>query len=60
MPATAHTSLEDVPGTFDAAYLAMKATAVEQAAQAVADRLSDDGYVVTLQNGVVEDRVGSL
>ena len=60
VPATAHTLLEEVPGTFDAAYLAMKATEVEQAAQAVGRRLQDEGYVVTLQNGVVEDRVGSL
>ena len=60
VPATAHTSLEELPGTFDAAYLAMKATEVEQAAHAVGDRLSDEGYVVTLQNGVVEDRVGTL
>lgn len=58
--ATAHTSLEEVAGTFDAAYLAMKATEVEQAARAVGGRLSDEGYVVTLQNGVVEDRVGSV
>ena len=60
VPATAHTSLEKVPGTFNAAYLAMKATEVEQAAQTVGRRLTDDGYVVTLQNGVVEDRVGSV
>ena len=60
LPATAHTSLEELSGTFDAAYLAMKATEVEQAARAVGDRLSDHGYVVTLQNGVVEDRVGNV
>ncbi len=60
LPATAHTSLDELAATFDAAYLAMKATAVEQAAQAVGSRLSAEGYVVTLQNGVVEDRVGNL
>jgi 2-dehydropantoate 2-reductase len=60
LPAAAHTSLEELTGTFDAAYLAMKSTAVEEAAQAVGGRLSADGYVVTLQNGVVEDRVGAV
>ena len=34
--------------------------AVEQAAQAVGGRLSAEGYVVTLQSGVVEDRVGNV
>ena len=60
LPATAHVCLGDARGPFDAVYLAMKATAVEQAAQAVGGRLSAEGYVVTLQNGVVEDRVGDV
>jgi 2-dehydropantoate 2-reductase len=60
VPATAHVHLDDVAGTFDAAYLAMKATEVEQSARAVAGRLSPEGYVVTLQNGVVEDRVAGI
>jgi 2-dehydropantoate 2-reductase len=60
LPATAHTYLEEVEGPFDAAYLAMKATDVEQAARDVAPYLSSGGYVVTLQNGIVEDRVGEI
>jgi 2-dehydropantoate 2-reductase len=60
VPATAHTHLDEVAGPFDAIYLAMKATEVEQAARDVADYLSPEGYVVTLQNGVVEDRVGAI
>jgi 2-dehydropantoate 2-reductase len=60
VPATAYTHLEEASGPFDAAYLAMKATAVEQAARDVADHLSPEGYVVTLQNGVVEDRVAAI
>lgn len=58
--ATAHVRLDDVAGTFDTAYLAMKATEVEQSARAVAGRLSPEGYVVTLQNGVVEDCVAGI
>ena len=61
VPATAHAHLDDeVEGPFDAVYLAMKATEVEQAARDVADRLAPEGYVVTFQNGVVEDRVGAI
>ena len=60
VPTTAHTCLDEVAGPFDAVYLAMKATEVEQAARDVTDYLSSEGYVVTLQNGVVEDRVGAI
>jgi 2-dehydropantoate 2-reductase len=60
VPATVHTHLDEVEGVFDAAYLAMKATGVEQAARDVTDYLSPEGYVVTFQNGVVEDRVGAI
>ena len=60
VPTTAHTHLDDVQGPFDAVYLAMKGTEVEQAARDVAGYLSPEGYVVTLQNGVVEDRVGDI
>jgi 2-dehydropantoate 2-reductase len=58
--AAAHTGLHEVTGPFDAVYLAMKATNVEQAARDVASYLSPRGYVVTLQNGVVEDRVSEI
>ena len=60
VPATTHTHLAGVSGPFDAVYLAMKGTEVEQAARDVAGYLSPEGYVVTLQNGVVEDRVGNI
>jgi 2-dehydropantoate 2-reductase len=60
VPATAHTHLDGVQGPFDAVHLAMKGTEVEQAAQDVEGSLSPAGYVVTLQNGVVEDRVGAI
>ncbi len=61
VPASAHTQLdEDSMGPFDAICLAMKATKVEQAAHDVCDSLSPGGYVVTLQNGVVEDRVSKI
>jgi 2-dehydropantoate 2-reductase len=60
VPAAAYTHLEAVEGPFDVVLLAMKATGVEEAARNVAGYLSPDGYVVTLQNGVVEDRVGQI
>ncbi len=60
VPATAHTDLDAAQGPFDAAYLAMKATDVEHAARDTAAYLAPQGYVVTLQNGVVEDRVGEI
>ena len=60
VPTTTHTRLDEVTGTFDAVYLAMKNTGVEQAALDVAGYLSPGGYVVTLQNGVAEDRVGII
>jgi 2-dehydropantoate 2-reductase len=60
VPATSHTHLDGVQGPFDVVYLAMKGTEVEQAVQDVAVYLSPAGYVVTLQNGVVEDRVGAI
>lgn len=60
MPATAHTHLDEVAGPFVAIYLAIKTTDVERATRDVADYLSSEGYVVTLQNGVVEDRLGAI
>jgi 2-dehydropantoate 2-reductase len=60
LPAIAYASLEELQGTFDIACLTMKATGVEQAARAVTGRLSPEGYVVTLQNVVVEDRVAGI
>lgn len=55
-----HTDLVTVDGPFDIVLLAMKATGVEQAARAVGPLLAADGYAVTLQNGIVEDRVAAI
>ncbi len=52
--------LSSVGGRFDIALLAMKATAVEDATREIRPLLSPDGYVVTLQNGIVEDRVAEI
>jgi 2-dehydropantoate 2-reductase len=60
VPAIAHAGLDEVAGPFDAVLLAMKATGVEQAARDVAGLLSPEGYAVTLQNGLVEDRVAAI
>ena len=60
VPATAQTDLEGTAGAFDTVLLAMKGTGVEQAARNVVERLSPQGYLVTLQNGVVEDRVARI
>lgn len=60
VPATAYTQVTSVEGPFDAVLLAMKATDVEAAARDVTPLLTPDGYVVTLQNGIVEDRVGEI
>lgn len=60
VPATAHEHLDEVEGPFDIVLLAMKATGVVQAAREAADYLAPEGYVVTLQNGVVEDHVGEV
>lgn len=56
----AFTTLEEAAGDspFDAAYLIMKATGVVEAAVAAAALLAAEGYVVTFQNGIVEDAVG--
>jgi 2-dehydropantoate 2-reductase len=60
--AQVHTRLEDVPGEapFDAAYLIMKAAAVVESARDTVPLLEPDaGFVVTFQNGIVEDDVAA-
>lgn len=56
--ADVYTTLAETSGAFAAAYLTMKALGVVKAAQDAAQYLSPDGYVVTFQNGIVEDAVG--
>ncbi len=60
VPASAFTTLDDLPADerFDAAYLLMKANGVVDAARRTVPHLTPDGYVVTFQNGIVEDAVG--
>ncbi len=60
MPAPAHVYLNGLQEPFDAVYLAMKGTDVEQAVRDVEGYLAPEGYVVTFQNGVVEDRVSAI
>jgi 2-dehydropantoate 2-reductase len=52
-------ALEGVEGPFDIVLLAMKATGVEAASREIGPLLAPDGIVVTLQNGIVEDRVAA-
>jgi 2-dehydropantoate 2-reductase len=58
--AQAYTRLQDLQGTFDTILLAMKATDVEGAVEDLRTYLSPSGFVVTLQNGIVEDRIGEM
>ncbi|MCP4536158.1 MAG: ketopantoate reductase family protein [Chloroflexi bacterium] len=60
VPAPAHVHLNKTLEPFDAVYMAMKGTGVEQAARDVKDYLAPEGYAVTFQNGVVEDRVSAI
>src|SRR5262249_43391092 len=48
------TTPDALPGQLDAVLLAVKAPATEAAVNAFAPRLSNDGYVVSLQNGLNE------
>jgi 2-dehydropantoate 2-reductase len=49
----------DEPEPFDAAFLIMKANPVVEVAEKTLPFLREDGYVVTFQNGVVEDAVAA-
>jgi 2-dehydropantoate 2-reductase len=62
VPAAALTSLKEVktPDGFDVALLVMKAGQVTEAAEKTLPLLAPEGYVVTLQNGIVEDRVAEI
>jgi len=62
VPARAFTSLSELPSgaKFDAVYLLMKANGVVDAARESLPLLAKDGYVVTFQNGIVEDSVARV
>jgi 2-dehydropantoate 2-reductase len=57
--AEVYTGLDQVPRSapFDAAYMIMKAAVVVDSARRSIPLLREDGYVVTFQNGIVEDAV---
>lgn len=59
VPAKAYTHLSDLPAgeKYDAAYLLMKANTVVEAARQTLPYLTPQGYMVTFQNGIVEDAV---
>ncbi|MFW5747996.1 MAG: ketopantoate reductase family protein [Chloroflexota bacterium] len=59
--ARAYTRLDEIgdEGPFDVAFLIMKANSVVEAAQATVPLLAPEGFVVTCQNGIVEDAVGA-
>src|SRR5574342_189153 len=61
VPAKAYTALADLPAGehFNAAYLLMKANTVVEAARQTLPLLTPDGYMVTFQNGIVEDAVAA-
>ncbi len=52
--------IEDLEGNFEIIFLATKGTDVEAAAKAIVPFLHEDGVVVTLQNGIVEDAIGDI
>ncbi|PJF23238.1 MAG: 2-dehydropantoate 2-reductase [Phototrophicales bacterium] len=62
VPAQAYTYLTDLPSDaqFDVAYLIMKATGVLDAVRQTIPLLKPEGYVVTFQNGIVEDAVAEI
>lgn len=59
--AECYTTPEQIPAdmTFSRVLLLMKANNVVDAARAIISRLDDDGYLVTCQNGIVEDAVAA-
>ena len=59
-PMKAVPSVTDLEGKYGIIFLAMKATEVVEAATQVISVLKEDGVVITLQNGVVEDEVRKI
>ncbi|MBI4557016.1 MAG: 2-dehydropantoate 2-reductase [Candidatus Hydrogenedentes bacterium] len=60
--AAVFTTLNEIPDTaqFDAAYLLMKANTVVEAARKTLPYLKPEGYLVTFQNGIVEEAVSAV
>lgn len=60
VPARAYTHLDDIDDAepFDCAYLAMMAGQVVDSATAAVPYLTEDGFVVSFQNGFVEEAIG--
>jgi 2-dehydropantoate 2-reductase len=52
--------ISGLEGKYDVIFLAMKATGVLEAARAIVPYLAEDGMVVTLQNGIVEEDVAKI
>jgi 2-dehydropantoate 2-reductase len=50
----------EVTGTWKRVFLAVKAHHTEEAARALLPHLAEDGYVVSLQNGLCEDIIASV
>ncbi|HSV82236.1 MAG TPA: 2-dehydropantoate 2-reductase N-terminal domain-containing protein [Ramlibacter sp.] len=51
---------EELHGRWDHVYLCVKGPDTIAAAQAILPHLGDDGHVVSLQNGLCEDRIASV
>ncbi len=62
VPAAALTTLDELPddALFDAAYLMMKANAVVAAARQTLPHLQPDAYMVSFQNGIVEEAIAAV
>lgn len=60
--AKAYTSIDELPKStkFDSVFLIMKATSVLEATEKTIPYLTKEGYVVTYQNGVIEDDVSEI
>ncbi len=52
-----YSSLKEIPKKFDVIFLCTKATSVLEAVLNSIDSLKDDGFFISFQNGIVEDRL---
>ncbi len=58
--ARSYTKADEIPSTYDAIFLIMKAYAVREAISQTFPLLKNSGYFVTFQNGVIEDQILDL